>query len=90
MQAMNQITNTRLLLLTIAISVVTANAYYIHPIIGKVAESFAVSPSIVGLVPALNQLALAAGILLLLPLGDRMSNRRLVSIVVSGQAFQFY
>ncbi len=83
---MKQISDIRLLLLTISISVVTANAYYIHPIIGRVAESFSVSPSVVGLVPALNQIALAAGILILLPLGDRMSNRRLVSIVVSGQS----
>ncbi|MGK0375926.1 MAG: hypothetical protein ACJA2E_002412, partial [Arenicella sp.] len=36
---MKEITNTRLVLLTIAIAVVTANAYYIHPIIGRVAES---------------------------------------------------
>lgn len=83
---MKEITNTRLVLLTIAISVVTANAYYIHPIIGRVAQSFSVSPAIIGLVPALNQIALAAGILLLLPLGDRMSNRKLVSIVVAGQS----
>jgi predicted MFS family arabinose efflux permease len=83
---MKEITNTRLVLLTIAIAVVTANAYYIHPIIGRVAESFSVSPAMIGLVPALNQIALAAGILLLLPLGDRMSNRRLVSIVVAGQS----
>jgi hypothetical protein len=46
---MKEIANTRLVLLTIAISVVTANAYYIHPIM------------------ALNQIAAAAGILLLLP-----------------------
>ncbi|MFT5607445.1 MAG: putative MFS family arabinose efflux permease [Parvicella sp.] len=83
---MKEITNTRLILLTIAIAVVTANAYYIHPIIGRVAESFSVSPAMIGLVPALNQIALAAGILLLLPLGDRMSNRKLVSIVVAGQS----
>jgi predicted MFS family arabinose efflux permease len=83
---MKEITNTRLVLLTIAISVVTANAYYIHPIIGRVAQSFSVSPAMIGLVPALNQIAVAAGILLLLPLGDRMSNRRLVSIVVAGQS----
>ena len=83
---MTEIKNSRLFLLAIAISVVTANAYYIHPIIGRVAESFSVSPAVVGLVPALNQIALAAGILLLLPLGDRMSNRRLVFIVVCGQS----
>jgi len=60
--------------------VVTANAYYIHPIIGEVAEHFGVSDADIGAVPALNQLALAVGILLLLPLGDRYSNRQLTII----------
>ena len=73
------------MLLTLASAVVTANAYYIHPIIARVGESFGVSASTVGLVPALNQVALAIGIFLLLPLGDRFSNRRLVSIFVFGQ-----
>lgn len=39
----------------------------------------------IGMVPALNQLALALGILLLLPLGDWLSNRRLVTIFTVGQ-----
>jgi predicted MFS family arabinose efflux permease len=65
------------LLLALAVAVVTANAYYIHPIIGEVAEHFGVSDADIGIVPALNQIALAVGILFLLPLGDRYSNRRL-------------
>lgn len=64
---------------------VTANAYYIHPIIAPVAEDFEVSSSTIGLVPALNQIALALGIFLLLPLGDRYSNRTLTAIFVTGQ-----
>jgi MFS family permease len=71
--------------LALAIAVVTANAYYIHPIIGDVADSFGVSDRAIGWVPALNQLALALGILLLLPLGDRYSNRRLTMLFVAGQ-----
>lgn len=71
--------------LAIAAGVVTANAYYIHPIIGTVAKHFGVSHAQIGLVPALNQLALAIGIFLLLPLGDRYSNRTLTIIFVSGQ-----
>ena len=71
--------------LAFAAAVVTANAYYIHPIIGDVAAHFEVSEARIGLVPALNQLALALGILLLLPLGDRYSNRRLTIIFASGQ-----
>lgn len=71
--------------LALATAVVTANAYYIHPIIGDVAQHFAVSDARIGLVPALNQLALAVGILLLLPLGDRFSNKRLTILFAAGQ-----
>ncbi|MFY8047601.1 MAG: MFS transporter [Erythrobacter sp.] len=72
-------------MLAITIAVVTANAYYIHPIIGEVARAFGVGEAEIGLVPSLNQLALALGILLLLPLGDFYSNRRLCLIFVAGQ-----
>lgn len=72
-------------LLALAAAVVTANAYYIHPIIGDVAAHFGVSASRIGLVPALNQLAVAVGILLLLPLGDRYSNRTLTIVFTIGQ-----
>lgn len=71
--------------LAVAAGVVTANAYYIHPIIGDVADHFGVSHSRIGLVPALNQLALAMGIFLLLPLGDRYSNRTLTVLFAAGQ-----
>lgn len=72
-------------LLAVAAAVVTANAYYIHPIIGDVAAHFRVTDTQIGIVPALNQLALAVGILLLLPLGDRYSNKRLTIIFAIGQ-----
>ncbi|WP_128892672.1 MFS transporter [Erythrobacter sp. HKB08] len=71
--------------LSVVVAVVTANAYYIHPIIGEVAAHFGISEARIGLVPALNQIALAIGIFLLLPLGDRFSNKRLTVVFVSGQ-----
>ncbi len=71
--------------LAVTIAVVTANAYYIHPIIGEVARSFGIGEGRIGIVPALNQLALALGILLLLPLGDLYSNRRLCLVFVTAQ-----
>ena len=77
--------NRGVIILAIASAIVTANAYYIHPIIGRVAESFGVSAAMVGAVPALNQLALALGVLLLMPLGDRVSNRRLVALCLGAQ-----
>jgi len=79
------LSKAKLYVLALASAVVTANAYYIHPIIARVAEDFGVSAAMIGAVPALNQIALALGILLLLPLGDRVSNRRLTSFFVAGQ-----
>lgn len=71
--------------LAVTVAVVTANAYYIHPIIGEVARGFGIGEAEIGIVPALNQLALALGILLLLPLGDFYSNRRLCLVFVAAQ-----
>lgn len=65
--------------------IIVANAYYIHPIISEVAEDFSVNAATIGLVPALNQIALALGIFLLLPLGDRYSNRTLSIVFAGGQ-----
>lgn len=80
-----RLSQSQLWVLTLASAVVTANAYYIHPIIARVAEHFQVSSTEIGIVPASNQLALAVGIFLLLPLGDRVSNRTLTAIFVTGQ-----
>lgn len=79
------LTRTQEYALAVTVAVVTANAYYIHPIIGEVARGFGIGAGEIGIVPALNQLALALGILLLLPLGDFHSNRRLCLIFVAGQ-----
>ncbi len=79
------LSQSELLLFALVSAIVTANAYYIHPIIARVAEHFAISAAWVGMVPALNQIALALGIFFLLPLGDRVNNRRLVFFCVAGQ-----
>lgn len=85
MNTLRRLTPAREYLLAVAAAVVTANAYYIHPIIGDVADHFGVSTAQIGLVPALNQLGVALGILLLLPLGDRYSNRSLTIGFTLGQ-----
>ena len=69
----------------LASAAVTANAYYIHPIIATVADHFGISDAMIGMVPSFNQLALAVGVFLLLPLGDRFSNRTLILIFVAFQ-----
>lgn len=72
--------------LALVTGVTVANAYYIHPIVAEVAQTYRVSTAAIGLVPALNQLALALGIFLLLPLGDRYGNRTLCLIFGGCQA----
>jgi len=79
------LSRTREFVLAAVGGVMVANAYYIHPIISDVAKEFGVNAATIGLVPALNQIALAIGIFLLLPLGDRYSNRRLAIIFAIGQ-----
>lgn len=71
--------------LATAAAIVTANAYYIHPIISLVAKDFGIDQGLIGIIPAMNQIALALGIFLLLPLGDMVSNKRLSAICVSAQ-----
>ena len=80
-----RLSGREVLLLTLATGVVVANAYYIHPIISEVARSFDVGHGLIGIVPGANQIALALGVFLLLPLGDRISNRKLVTFTVAGQ-----
>jgi len=54
-------------------------------LIAPVGAEFRVSGAILGLVPGLNQLGLALGLLFLLPLGDRINNRRLIIWFTAGQ-----
>lgn len=84
-KAERRLSSTEVLLLTFAAGVVVANAYYIHPIISEVARGFEVGNGLIGIVPGANQIALALGVFLLLPLGDRISNRKLVTFTVAGQ-----
>ncbi len=79
------LTRPREFLLAAVGGITVANAYYIHPIIAEVAADFGVNAATIGLVPALNQIALALGIFLLLPLGDRFSNRDLAILFATGQ-----
>lgn len=62
--------------LTCAVSV--ANIYYAQPLLGSIADSFAISPAVVGLVVTLTQLGYAVGLLAIVPLGDLVDRRKLI------------
>lgn len=59
-----------------------ANLYYNQPILAAIAKSFQVSAAEVGWIPTLTQLGYASGLLLFVPLGDRLEQRRLIVIML--------
>jgi predicted MFS family arabinose efflux permease len=62
--------------------IVVANNYYNQPLLPDFAATFHVAQAHAGIVAILTQAGYALGMLLLLPLGDMMPRRRLISIML--------
>ncbi|BBP03401.1 MFS transporter [Sulfuriferula plumbiphila] len=65
-------------LLAVAAGATVANLYYSQPLLVAIAADIGVRPAAVSVVPTATQLGYAAGLLLLVPLGDSMERRRLI------------
>jgi len=63
-------------LMAIACGLAVANLNYCHPMLGHIGEHFDTSGWRLSLIPAAAQLGYATGLLLLTPLGDRVTDRR--------------
>src|ERR1700744_6771421 len=68
-----------MLLLAFACVDGVANLYYAQPLLGRIRSSFGVSGGTAALVVTVTQVGYAAGLALLLPLGDLLENRKLAS-----------
>lgn len=73
-------------LLAVACGMIVANLYYAQPLVGPIAQALHLSPEIAGLIVTLIQIGYCVGLLLLVPLGDIVENRKLVLVLVSGCA----
>lgn len=69
---------SRVLLLAIATGLIVASNYYAQPLLQLLAGVFEVSAGQAGWVVTVAQLAYATGLLLIVPLGDRLERRRLI------------
>ena len=64
--------------MAVAAGVVAANVWYNQPMLGLIARDLHASSGQVAMIPTATQIGFGIGILLLLPLGDRMDRRRLI------------
>jgi predicted MFS family arabinose efflux permease len=62
----------------LACGAMVANIYYAQPLIGLIAPELHMAPGAAGLIVTLTQLGYAAGLLFIVPLADRLENRRLI------------
>ena len=71
------------LLLAVSCGVTVANLYYAQPLLAVLRKDFQVGPAAAGSLITVTQVGYATGMLLLVPLGDRLENRRLVTLQLS-------
>ncbi|MEV5730662.1 MFS transporter [Streptomyces pharetrae] len=66
-------------LLALASGSSVATVYFAQPLLVTLGERFALGPGVLGTIVAVTQLGYAAGLLVLVPLGDLLDRRRLVT-----------
>jgi len=71
------------MLLAVSCGLIVANLYYAQPLVGPISADLGLSPQAGGLIVTMTQLGYCAGLLLIVPLGDLIENRRLVLAVTS-------
>jgi predicted MFS family arabinose efflux permease len=71
-------------LLAAACGLIVANIYYAQPLISLIAPDIGLSPAYASFIVTLTQAGYCAGLLLLVPLGDLLENRRLVLLTMAG------
>ncbi|MEU1948034.1 MFS transporter [Streptomyces sp. NPDC020125] len=69
-----------ILLFAIACGSAVANVYFAQPLLVTLGEQFALGPGLLGAIVAITQLGYAAGLFLLVPLGDLVDRRRLITL----------
>lgn len=76
----NKLSNSLLYLMAITAGLVVANIYYSQPLLSLIANWFKVSEIEVSNVPLFAQVGYAFGLLFMIPLGDKYSTKKIITI----------
>ncbi len=77
---MKQLTNSVLYLMSVSAGLVVANLYYNQPLLHQIALTFGATESAVSNVALSTQLGYAFGLLIIIPLGDKISNKKILRL----------
>ncbi len=77
------LTRWHVLLFAVTAGTMVANLYYVQPLLAAVAASFGHGVTSAGYLVTFTQLGYALGVLLVVPLGDVLDRRRLLSVMLA-------
>jgi len=77
-----QLSPRLVLLMAAACGAAVANIYYAQPLLSTIAKDFSVTDGTAGLLVTASQVGYAAGLVLLVPIGDLLERRRLVTRIL--------
>jgi predicted MFS family arabinose efflux permease len=75
-----KLSNAVLYLMSVSAGLVVANLYYNQPLLNLIADTFKVTESAVSNVALTTQLGYAIGLLFIIPLGDKISNKKILQV----------
>ncbi len=82
-QLPRSVTPALVFVLALACALIVANLYYAQPLTGLIGAALGVAPAQTGLLVTMTQLGYGLGLLLFVPLGDLIENRKLAVISIA-------
>lgn len=79
----SKLSKVQVLGMAVVAGICVSNIYYAQPILHQIAETFNVSESKMGIMVGLGQVGYGAGLLTLVPLGDKVNRKKLILILLA-------